>query len=88
MTLIALSLFISAAISPQPVKSDVWADKVQSLFDDPSYEKVIMPVSLSEIQVSDSRQLLHPEQITQYHLNVFCGSRYDLSSCLYQCFFL
>ena len=35
--------------SPQPVKSDVWADKVQSLFDDPSYEKVIMP---SEVNIS------------------------------------
>jgi hypothetical protein len=33
--------------SPQPIRADAWADKVQSLFDDPGYEQIIMPGELS-----------------------------------------
>ncbi len=33
--------------SPQPIRADAWADKVQSLFDDPGFEEVIMPGEVS-----------------------------------------
>jgi len=33
--------------SPQPIRGDAWADKVQSLFDDPGFEEVIMPGEVS-----------------------------------------
>jgi len=33
--------------SPKQVKADVWADKVQSLFDDPGYEEIILPGEVS-----------------------------------------
>jgi len=33
--------------SPKPIKADVWADKIQTLFDDPGYEEILLPGEVS-----------------------------------------